>query len=338
MKNATPDFRKFSHIVRAFKDKKILVLGDLMLDRYIWGNVSRISPEAPVPVVEVRADSLCLGGAGNVAQNLSSLGAVPLLVGIVGDDEEGRWIKNNAPDDRGIFIDKARPTTVKTRIIAHHQQVVRVDLEKKGSFGRDLEKRILDFIRSQEYEGILISDYNKGIVNPSLIGQALHFASEHRLPVFVDPKVEHFSLFSPVTLVTPNHHEAEKIVHHECSTEAQVEKAGVRILDLISSRYLIIKRGEAGMAVFEKGKKPLHIPTVAREVFDVTGAGDTVIAVASLALLAGASIAEAASLSNAAAGIVVGKIGTASVSPEELLSVLGKGNKGKSRTKGDKKP
>jgi len=327
MKNSTPDFEKLSRIVPAFKKKKVLVLGDLMLDRYIWGSVSRISPEAPVPVVEVRADSLCLGGAGNVAQNLFGLGAAPILVGVVGDDEQGRWIKSNVPDDRGIFVDKARPTAVKTRIIAHQQQIVRVDQEKKGPFARGLEEKVLNFIRRQKYEGILISDYNKGLVNPSLIGRALLFAKEHRLPVFVDPKVEHFSLFSPVTLVTPNHHEAEKIVRHECRTDAQVEKAGAEILALISRRYLIIKRGEDGMAVFEKKKRPLHIPTVARQVFDVTGAGDTVIAVASLALLAGASIAEAASLSNTAAGIVVGKIGTASVSPEELLSALGRGNK-----------
>lgn len=318
----TPDYKRLVQIIHKFKKRKVLVLGDLMLDRYIWGNVSRISPEAPVPVVEVKADSLCLGGAGNVAQNLLSLEAFPLLVGIVGDDKEGRWIKNNVPDNRGIFIDKSRPTTVKTRIIAHHQQVVRVDLEKKGAVTPALEKKILNFIRSQKYEGILISDYNKGIVNPSLVSQALLFAKEHHIPVFVDPKVEHFALFSPVTLVAPNHFEAEKIVHYECRTDAQVEKAGFEILSLISSRYLIIKRGEQGMTVFEKGKSPIHIPTVAREVFDVTGAGDTVIAAAALSLLAGASIAEAASLSNAAASIVVGKIGTASVSPKELLAAL----------------
>lgn len=322
MKKMTPDYKRLVQIIHKFKKRKVLVLGDLMLDRYIWGNVSRISPEAPVPVVEVKADSLCLGGAGNVAQNLLSLEAFPLLVGIVGDDKEGRWIKNNVPDNRGIFIDKSRPTTVKTRIIAHHQQVVRVDLEKKGAVTPALEKKILNFIRSQKYEGILISDYNKGIVNPSLVSQALLFAKEHHIPVFVDPKVEHFALFSPVTLVAPNHFEAEKIVHYECRTDAQVEKAGFEILSLISSRYLIIKRGEQGMTVFEKGKSPIHIPTVAREVFDVTGAGDTVIAAAALSLLAGASIAEAASLSNAAASIVVGKIGTATVSPKELLAAL----------------
>jgi D-beta-D-heptose 7-phosphate kinase/D-beta-D-heptose 1-phosphate adenosyltransferase len=322
MKNLNPDREKLVRIIHKFKKKTILVLGDLMLDKYIWGNVSRISPEAPVPVVEVKADSLCLGGAGNVAHNLSSLEACPLLVGIVGADEEGHWIKNNVPDSRGIFIDKTRPTTVKTRIIAHHQQVVRVDLERKGAIPVELVKKMLNFIRSQKYQGILISDYNKGIVHSSLIGKTLFFAEERRIPVFVDPKVENFALFSPVTLVTPNHFEVEKIVHHDCRTDAQVEKAGFEILSLISSRYLIIKRGEQGMTVFEKGRTPIHIPTVAREVFDVTGAGDTVIAAAALALLAGASISEAAFLSNAAAGIVVGKIGTASVSPKELLASL----------------
>jgi rfaE bifunctional protein kinase chain/domain len=332
MKNLTPEREQLVRIIHKFKKKKVLVLGDLMLDKYIWGNVSRISPEAPVPVVEVKRDSLCLGGAGNVAQNLSTLEACPLLVGIVGADAEGRWIKNNVPDSHGIFIDKARPTTVKTRIIAHHQQVVRVDLERKGTIPAELEKKMLNFIRSQKYQGILISDYNKGIVNPSLIGKTLLFAKEHRVPVFVDPKVENFGLFSPVTLVTPNHFEAEKIVHHDCRTDAQVEKAGFEILSLISSRYLIIKRGEQGMTVFEKGRTPVHIPTVAREVFDVTGAGDTVIAAAALALLVGASISEAASLSNAAAGIVVGKIGTASVSPKELIAALEKANKKRART------
>jgi rfaE bifunctional protein kinase chain/domain len=327
MKNSALAYEKLVRIIHKFKKTKVLVLGDLMLDKYIWGNVSRISPEAPVPVVEVKADSLRLGGAGNVAQNLMSLEASPLLVGIVGDDEEGNWIKKNVPDRRGIFSDKTRPTTVKTRIIAHHQQVVRVDLEKRAALPAELEKRIFKFIRSQEYAGILISDYNKGIVNSSLIGQVLLFARELCLPVFVDPKVENFSLFSPVTLLTPNHFEAEKIVHHDCRTDAQIEKAGFEILSLLSSRYLIIKRGEQGMTVFEKGKPPIHIPTLAREVFDVTGAGDTVISAAALALLAGASIVEAASLSNAAAGIVVGKIGTATVSPDELIVALERANR-----------
>jgi D-beta-D-heptose 7-phosphate kinase/D-beta-D-heptose 1-phosphate adenosyltransferase len=272
-------------------------------------------------VVEVKKDSLCLGGAGNVAQNLSSLGAQTVLTGVVGDDPEGRWIRDNAAGSRGVFIDKSRPTTVKTRIIAHHQQVVRVDLEQKGDLSAGIEKKILAVIGDEAYDGLLVSDYNKGIVNPSLMAQALALARKRRIPVFVDPKVPHFRLFSPVTLITPNHFEAEKIVGHGCQTD--LGRGRPRSARL--QPHLIIKRGEQGMAVFERGKRPLHIPTVAREVFDVTGAGDTVIAAAALALLAGASIGEAARIANAAAGIVVGKIGTATVSPEELKTALAGG-------------
>jgi rfaE bifunctional protein kinase chain/domain len=318
--NFSPE--KTARIIGRFKTKRVLVLGDLMLDRYIWGAVSRISPEAPVPVVEVKKDSLCLGGAGNVAQNLRSLGADPVLAGIVGDDPEGRWIRDNAIESRGVFFDTSRPTTVKTRIIAHHQQVVRVDLEQKGTLSAELEKKILNFIKKEEYDGLLISDYNKGIVNPSLMAKALPLAREKGIPVFADPKVSHFRLYSPVTLITPNHLEAEKIVGHGCRTNAEVEQAGAEILSLVSCRYLIIKRGEQGMTVFEQKRRPLHIPTVAREVFDVTGAGDTVIAAATLALLSGATIGEAARIANAAAGIVVRKIGTATVTPEELQAAL----------------
>ena len=320
----TSPFRpeKAARLINRFKTKRVLVLGDLMLDRYIWGAVTRISPEAPVPVVEVKKDSLNLGGAGNVLQNLTSLGAQALLTGVVGDDQEGRWVRDNAGSGRGIFLDPSRSTTVKTRIIAHHQQVVRVDLEHKASLSKGLETRILDFIRGEKYDGLLISDYNKGIVTPALMTSVLSLAKKSRTPVFVDPKVPHFRLYSPVTLITPNHLEAEKIVGHACQTDSEIEKAGAEILSLISCRYLIIKRGEQGMTVFERGKRPLHIPTVAREVFDVTGAGDTVVAAAALALLAGATIGEAARIANAAAGVVVGKIGTAAVTPEELKSAL----------------
>jgi len=309
-------------IIDNFKNKKILVLGDLMLDKYIWGNVARISPEAPVPVVEVHKDSSCLGGAGNAANSLESLGAFPLLVGVVGDDGEGQWIKENVPDSRGIFTDTSRPTTVKTRIIAHHQQVVRVDLEKKSPISAKMEKQIIKFIKEESFDGILISDYNKGTLSRSLVSQTLSYAKRKKIPVFVDPKLENFFHYSPVTLITPNHYEAARIVNHECKTDAQVEKVGQKILERISAPYLIIKRGEQGMSVFEKGKKVRHIPTVAKEVYDITGAGDTVIATASLALLSGSNIMEAAILSNAAAGIVVGKIGTAAVTAEELFSSL----------------
>jgi D-beta-D-heptose 7-phosphate kinase/D-beta-D-heptose 1-phosphate adenosyltransferase len=186
----------------------------------------------------------------------------------------------------------------------------------------EIREKIVRLIRKEGYDGIVISDYNKGIVTKELAEQVLPFAREKELPVFVDPKVENFAFYSPVTLIAPNHHEAERIVRHDCQTDAEVERAGREILALVQSDYLIIKRGEQGMSIFEKGRPPLHIPTIAREVFDVTGAGDTVIATASLALLAGATIQEAAILANAAGGVVVGKIGTAACTPEELLTAL----------------
>ncbi len=313
---------KAGRAIRRFRNRRVLVLGDLMLDKYIWGIVSRISPEAPVPVVEVRESTSALGGAGNVAHNLEGLKAMPLLVGVVGDDEEGLWIKKNVPDGRGIFLDADRPTTVKTRIIAHHQQVVRVDQEKKQAVSRKMEDRIVRFIRKEQYAGIIVSDYNKGIVTRSIMTRVLAHAAAARIPVFVDPKVENFPLYSPVTFISPNHHEAERIVHHPCRTDAEVEQAGREILSQIECLYLILKRGEQGMSIFERGKKTLHIPTIAREVFDVTGAGDTVIATAALALLGGMSIREAAVMANAAAGVVVGKIGTATCAPAELLASL----------------
>lgn len=321
------DPKKMRCIIQNFKGRRVLVLGDLMLDRYIWGNVSRISPEAPVPVVEVQKSTSCLGGAGNVSQNLESLGALPLPVGVVGEDEEGLWIKRRVGEGRGIFVDASRPTTVKTRIIAHHQQVVRVDQERKKAIAPEVEEKIVRLIQKEKYEGIIVSDYNKGIITNRLMERVLPYAKGRRIPVFVDPKIENFRLYSPVTFISPNHIEAEKIVHHPCRTDGDVEKAGQEILANLSSLYLIIKRGEQGMSIFEQGKKPVHIPTNAREVFDVTGAGDTVIATAALALLSGATIQEAAILANAAAGVVVAKIGTATCSPEELMKALPGENK-----------
>jgi D-beta-D-heptose 7-phosphate kinase/D-beta-D-heptose 1-phosphate adenosyltransferase len=315
------DNAQLSNIIQAFAEKSVLVLGDVMLDRYLWGNVDRISPEAPVPVVAVKKETSCLGGAGNVSRNLQSLGASVLLVGVVGDDEAGSWIKQNAPSEQGILTDPQRPTSIKTRIIAHHQQVVRVDQERIEPISDGIRTNILSLIRNETYDGLLISDYNKGLISPGLMKKILATAQERKTPVFVDPKVKNFHLFSPVTLITPNHHEAEQIVHHACESDSEVARAGARILAQIETRYLILKRGEKGMTVFGKGRI-FHIPTVAKEVYDVTGAGDTVIAAAGLALLSGATIQEAAWLANAAAGIVVGKIGTATLTREELLAAL----------------
>jgi len=316
------DKKNMKQIIKKFASQRVLVLGDLMLDKFIWGHVGRISPEAPVPVVEVEKETSYLGGAGNVCRNLESLGANSLPVGAVGTDEEGEWIRSHVDNPKGIFIDKNRPTTAKTRIIAHQQQVVRVDHEKKKSLSLKMEDQILDFIMSEEYDGVLISDYNKGILTKSLMCKVLPYAQKKKIPVFVDPKVENFLYFTPITLVAPNHFEAEKIIHSPCVTDEQVERAGEKIMSRISVKYILLKRSELGMSVFEKGKKPFHIPTLAKQVYDVTGAGDTVIASATLALLSGASLREAATLANTAAGVVVGKIGTATLTQDELLSAL----------------
>ncbi len=309
-------------IINGFKGKKILVLGDLMLDRYVWGQVNRISPEAPVPVVAVNKDTSCLGGAGNVSHNLKSLDAEPLLVGVVGNDFSGEWIKKNVSDKRGIFTLPHRPTTVKTRIIAHHQQVVRVDYENRKAIPSSFRKKILNFIQKEQYDGIVISDYNKGIISKPLMNSLLAYTTENNIPVFADPKVANFSIFSPVTLITPNHIETSKVVNRPCFNDEDVAAAGRKIFSRISTRYLIIKRGEQGMTVFENNKDYFHIPTIAKEVYDVTGAGDTVISAAALALLSGATIQEAAILANIAGGLVVGKIGTATVNTSELLKAL----------------
>jgi len=308
--------------VRGFRDKKVLVMGDLMLDKYIWGDVHRISPEAPVPVVEVRKDSLALGGAGNVCHNLQSLGASPIPIGVVGNDAAGRWIRKNVPDSRGILVDRTRPTTEKTRIIAHHQQIVRVDMEKRHALSSRQENRVVDFLAAETCDGLILSDYGKGLFNAPFLARILAVAREKDMLVCVDPKINSIRHFSPAALLTPNHHEAERIVGRPCRTDDEIVRAGAEILDLVDARYLIIKRGEQGMTVFERDMPPVHIPAVTREIFDVTGAGDTVIAVAALALLSGTDILEAAILANAAAGIVVGKIGTAAATPEELLASI----------------
>lgn len=316
------DIENIERIVNNFKNQRVLVLGDIMQDKYLWGHVNRISPEAPVPVVAVKTNTSTLGGAGNVGHNLESLGAFPILVGVVGEDEAGAWIKDNLPDSRGVFSLPERPTTIKTRVVAHHQQVVRFDQEEKNPLPKKALEKIIEFIHREDFDGIIISDYNKGIISKSLLENILPFAWQRGIPVFVDPKIEHFEYFSSVTLIAPNHFEAERIVYHHCDTDVECEDAAQKILSLISAEHIILKRGDKGMTILEKGKNPLHIPTIAKEVYDVTGAGDTVIAAAGLALLSGASLQEAAVIANTAAGIVVAKLGTATLTSSELLQTL----------------
>ena len=320
------NFIQAKKLLNKFKKLKVIVLGDIMLDKYLWGQVDRISPEAPVPVVDVKKDTSCLGGAGNVCHNLESLDASPVLIGVVGKDAAGEWIKNNIPDSSGIFTVKNRPTSIKTRVIAYQQQVVRFDQESTHPIPPKIREDIFSFIQQEKFDGLIISDYKKGIINQSLMEKILPYLDKNNIPVFADPKVKNISLLSPVTMLTPNHHEAARITHKPCNTDIEVEEAGKRIFSRVSTQYLIIKRGQQGMTYFSKDEPPIHIPTIAKEVYDVTGAGDTVIATAGLALLAGASIKEAAVLANTAASIVIGKIGTATLSREELLAGVEKPN------------
>jgi D-glycero-beta-D-manno-heptose-7-phosphate kinase len=314
--------------VRNFRNKRILVFGDLMLDRFIFGSVSRISPEAPVPVVEIKAENTCLGGAANVAANVWSLGGIPVPLGILGNDYEGNCLREEfrslgAPTS-SLIVDKNRPTSVKTRIIAHHQQVCRTDREDRSRVSQAIQSKVAEKFRSAlpSVDAVIVSDYAKGLLSPSLLKKTMPLAKSARKIVCIDPKMKDFSSYKPATVITPNTAEAENASGISVSGTRDLVRAGNKILSDSGIEHLLITRGEEGMALFERGSGVTYIPTVAQEVFDVTGAGDTVISSLALSLVAGLSILEAAVLSNIAAGIVVGKLGTAYVTPEELIAAI----------------
>ncbi len=317
-----------SDAVRRFRNQRILVIGDVMLDRFVWGSVSRISPEAPVPVVEIREETTCLGGAANVAANIRALGAVPIPVGVIGDDFEGRRLRHEfrllgAPV-AGLVLDRARATSVKTRIVAHHQQVCRTDREDRTPIPPALHRRIVSRFRKTlpSCAAVVVSDYAKGLISPPLLKEILPMARASGKIVCIDPKLKDLASYRPATVITPNTLEAERASGMTISTNQDLLRAGRRILRSLRVDYLLITRGEEGMALFQGGSRVTHIPTVAREVFDVTGAGDTVISTLTLGLAAGLPILQAAVLANIAAGIVVGKLGTATVTPDELIDRL----------------
>ncbi len=312
-------------IIRHFKKTAVLVVGDLMMDKFVWGKVSRISPEAPVPVVEVTRESYMPGGAGNVVNNLCSMGSKVLVSGVIGNDRIGEQLVGalsaRTAETRGVFVDQSRPTILKTRIIAHHQQVVRFDKEVKEPIKGELLDNIINYIKESlpRVNALILSDYGKGVITRPLLHKAIRMARQSHTPITVDPKVEHFFQYKGVTCITPNHQETGQALHKALPDQTSLVEAGKKILKRLNSQALLITQGEQGMTLFEKNGKVTHIPTMAREVFDVTGAGDTVISVFTLALACGAKIIEAAHLANYAAGIVVGKLGTATTTPEELM-------------------
>jgi D-glycero-beta-D-manno-heptose-7-phosphate kinase len=311
-----------------FEGKRIVVLGDVMLDEFIWGRVRRISPEAPVPVVEVERQTIALGGAGNVVSNLVALGASPAPLGTVGDDVDAERLRSAFHSlgvrTDGLVVDRARPTTLKTRILAHNQQVVRADRESRRVISSEIEDQLVARFQSgiETADALVVSDYNKGLLTKRLLSLTLEAARSRGLIACLDPKLRSFADYQPVTVITPNNQEAAEAAGVIIEDEKSLVEAGRKLLGSIDCRAVLVTRGEEGMTLFTGGGEVTHIPTVAREVYDVTGAGDTVIATLALALAAGASLVEAAVLANHAAGVVVGKLGTATVTGEELLATI----------------
>ena len=317
--------------ISKFPDARIMVIGDLMVDEYIWGNVSRISPEAPVPVVSVTSESLRLGGAGNVVNNIHTLGGKVLLTGVVGNDEMGRKVihdlRKMGLETKGIIVEPERVTTVKTRIIAQHQQVVRYDREITRPIQPENIQQILSLLEGgiHDLDAVLVSDYGKGVICEPLMERVRFLTQRAGKILAVDPKVKNFPFFREVSIITPNHYEAAEAAGRWILSEEDLLAVGNALLRRLQAQSVLITRGEKGMTLFQDNGEVTHIPTMAKEVYDVTGAGDTVISVLTLAMASGATAKEAAILSNIAAGIVVGEVGTATIKTLELEDAVRNG-------------
>ncbi len=313
-------------LAEAFRGKRVLVLGDVMLDEYIWGEVRRISPEAPVPVVEMSRRTYVPGGASNTAANVAALGGVPMLLGIVGGDYHATVLREaltrHGIDPEGLCVDPTRLTTTKTRIVAHSQQVVRLDCEQRAPLAAGLEDELLAAAEARlpGVEVCVISDYGKGLVSERVARQFIRLARLAGRPVVVDPKGTDYGKYRGATVVKPNVHEAEAVAKQPITDEASLREVGRRLLEILDGSALLITRGPQGMSLFRADADTVHLPTLARHVYDVTGAGDTVASTLALSLAAGGNLEEAMHLANRAASIVVGKVGTATVTPEELLA------------------
>ena len=316
-----------AEILKNLRDRYVLVLGDVMLDEFVWGDVTRISPEAPVPVVDVRRESIHLGGAANVLANLVALGARGSVVGVVGNDPAGQRLQTGLSDlgvqDRYLLVDESRPSTTKTRIIAHSQLVVRADRESRSPVTGKLEDNIVSCLKDalRHADAFVVSDYDKGVVTPRILREILPVAYE-QVPVLIDPKLRNFNEYRPATLVTPNHLEALRMSDTEDHSDDGSHHAAKVIREKLGCDAVLITRGDRGMMLLEGDGPPVYVETAAREVYDVTGAGDTVIAALASALASGATMIEAASFANHAAGIVVGKVGTATATAEELIQTF----------------
>jgi D-beta-D-heptose 7-phosphate kinase/D-beta-D-heptose 1-phosphate adenosyltransferase len=326
--STTDDSQVLSEGIDQFSSCRILVVGDVIMDEFLWGRVERISPEAPVPVVEVEEESLVLGGAGNVVNNIISLGGQALLCGVIGNDAMGRELvhilqKMNSPT-YGLVIEDRRPTTIKTRVVAHSQQVVRVDREEREHVNEASIESITHTVKEQldSIDAIVVADYGKGVVTRSLMDGLRSLGQGGQTILAVDPTIRNVALYKDVTLITPNNYEAQQMAGIQIEDDQSLRRAGAHLLEELGCQTVLITQGDKGMTLFEGNGETTQIPTVARKVFDVSGAGDTVIATFTLALAAGLTPGQAAVLANLAAGIVVGEIGTATVAASRLKEVL----------------
>ncbi|MBU1937167.1 D-glycero-beta-D-manno-heptose-7-phosphate kinase [bacterium] len=315
-------------ILNRAQGQRIAVVGDLILDRYLWGHVSRISPEAPVPVVEVESETIGLGGAGNVINNLQTLGALPIPFGAVGKDSAGEVLfgilQNICGDTQGILQVSTRPTSEKTRIIASDQHVVRADRESVVDLKKDEEDALIAALKKviPNVAAIIIQDYNKGIVTPRVIEGTINAAKQHNIPIAVDPKFDNFFAFKGVTVFKPNIKEIESALGIRISNNSQMEDAGRSLFQKLGCKHILITRGEQGMTIFHDADHVEHIRTRARKVHDVSGAGDTVISTLVVAMTGGADLKESAVLANYAAGVVCGEVGVVPIERDRLLTMI----------------
>jgi rfaE bifunctional protein kinase chain/domain len=330
-KRSAPAFTRDSLAarVRSFRGKRVLVVGDVILDRYLWGRSTRVSPEAPVLVVDVDREEYRLGGAANVAHNVASLGATPVLFGVCGTDMASTSLcallrARHVDPDAGMIEDAGRRTTLKTRIIAHHQQVLRADEETRDVLADSVRARLIERLEGalDGADAVIVSDYGKGVLSGPLLERLLPELTRRGIPTSVDPKEEQFFRYKGVTVVTPNVAEAAQAWGRRIRSEAELSEAGFGLREKLASKAVLITRGEEGMSLFDEDGHT-HIPTKAREVYDVTGAGDTVVATMGVALAARAPLAEACVLANHAAGLVVAHLGTAAATADELVASLG---------------
>jgi rfaE bifunctional protein kinase chain/domain len=326
------NIERINEIEIKFTNKTIAIIGDMMLDGYLWGDVTRVSPEAPVPVVEIDNEFFRFGGAANVALNISSIGGNPLPIGIIGNDRDGKTflsLMDNADlNSDGIFFDKRRPTTTKTRVIAGKQHVVRIDKESKEPISNELEMKILQFLESNisKIDAIILQDYNKGVLTEKIIETSIKIGNENNKIVTVDPKFINFKKYKNATIFKPNKKESEDILGLRIISDEDISYAGKELLKLLNAKYVLLTLGEKGIALFQKDADEIRIPTKARKVSDVSGAGDTVIATITYALACGAKIDEAAYIANYAGGLVCEEVGIVPIERDKLFNTL-RGNK-----------